>query len=840
MILCRNSRWLVFIFLLLASHVKAQFVYKGLVTDADSGDPIPFASVGIKGVNSGGTTNFQGVYSFQSNVAADSLFVSMVGYTRRVKSVSQSPGIHEVDFQVNPSSSNLTEVKVYSGENPAFRILRAVQAQKFRNDRVQLSAYEYDSYAKMELDVDNISEKFKGKKVMQAIASSIKKFEQQAGEDGKLVIPTYITETVSKFYYLESPRRRREHIIKTNIKGVGMGDGGLISQLVGGNLVTNYNFYQNFISFFGKDFASPIGEQWRQTYQYFLLDTVQVEGRVCYQIEFEPKNPADLTYIGQMWIDTTHFALTQIDATVGKAANLNFIEKVKISQELEQTSDGVWLPARTRFLIDLEEISKGSAGMLLKMYISNKDFVINKPHPLNFYDRTSEVAEDARDADPAYWKNARHESLSRQDLVAFSMIDSVKSVPAVRTYVEIADVVLGGYRKFNDMDVGPYISGLAINQVEGARVRLGFRTNALFDSSWIFRGHASFGTKDLIPKYSGEVNYLFSKSKWTVAGIKHSYELERVGLTPDLIGDNKLFYAFTRWGSFSGAFFRRDSEAFFSTEFIRGFRLTGSMNMRSFDPLFRFQYRLQPELGMESPVQDYYNDTFFTLEARFAKNETFILNGNEKVTLATRRIPVLTFRYQQGFRGLLGGDFNYQRFTIKAYQTFRFGKYGRSDYTLLAGYTPSNLPAPLLFPHLGNETFMFVRSAFSTMNYFEFVSDRFASLQYNHNFEGLFFNRIPLIKKLKWRFIASANVLYGSQRTSNRELMKEVNRPMDSRYLDRYDFDSLDPKKAFVEVGYGIDNIFKLFRLQAFHRLSYLDHGNPDLFRLMGSINFHF
>ncbi len=840
MILSRNSRWLVLFFLVIALHAEAQYSYKGIVTDAETGDPVPFASVGLSGVNSGGTTNFQGVYSFQSKVAADSLFVSSIGYNRRVKFVPRIAGVHTTDFQLTPSSSALSEVKVYSGENPAFRILRSVQANKNRNDRIQLTAYEFDSYAKMELDVDNISEKFKEKKVMRDISSSVKKFEQQAGDDGKLLIPTYITETVSKFYYLESPRRRREHIIKTNIKGVGVGEGGVISQLVGGNLVANYNFYQNFITFFGKDFASPIGEQWKQIYRYYLQDTVKVGGRICYQIEFEPKNPADLTYTGQMWIDTTHFALTQIDVTVGKAANLNFIEKVKISQELDQTSEGVWMPSRTRFLVDLEEISKGSAGMLLKMYISNKDFVLNKPHPLSFYDRTSEVAEDARESTPDYWKNARHESLSRQDLLAFSMIDSVKSVPAVRTYVEIADVVVGGFRKFDDMDVGPYISGLAINQIEGARVRLGFRTNAQFDSKWIFRGHASFGTKDLIPKYSGEVNYLFSKSKWTVAGIRHSYDLERVGLTPEQIGDNKLFYAFTRWGSFSGAFFRRDSEAFFSTEFIRGFRLTGSMNMRSFDPLFRFQYRLQPELGADSPVQDHYNETFITLEARFAKNETFILNGNEKVTLATRRIPVITFRYQQGFKGLLGGDFNYHRFTIKAYQTFRVGKFGRSDYTLSAGYTPSNLPAPLLFPHLGNETFMFVRSAFSTMNYFEFVSDRFASLQFNHNFEGLLFNRIPLIKKLKWRFIVSTNVLYGSQRSSNRALMQEVNRPLASRYTDRYDFDSLDPKKAFVEVGYGIDNIFKLFRLQAFHRLSYLDHGNPDLFRLMGSINFHF
>ena len=216
------------------------------------------------------------------------------------------------------------------------------------------------------------------------------------------------------------------------------------------------------------------------------------------------------------------------------------------------------------------------------------------------------------------------------------------------------------------------------------------------------------------------------------------------------------------------------------------------------------------------------------------------MNGNERITLATKRIPVITLKYQHGFKGFLGGDFTYDRVTLKAYQTFRLGTLGRSDYTFTAGYTPSNLPAPLLFPHLGNETFFFVRSAYSTMNYFEFVSDQYASIQYNHNFEGLLFNRLPLIKKLKWRFIASGNILMGSQRSANREMMKDVNSPLRSKFLDQYSFDSLDPNKPFAEVGYGIDNIFKILRVQAFHRLTYLDHGNPQRFRLMASVNFSF
>ncbi len=828
------------LFLLVFQTAHAQYVIKGRITDASNGDPIPFASVGLLGINVGTTTDFQGQYTLKTKFLSDSAFVSYVGYKRKVKKLDKQLALQEIDFQVEPSQSALKEVIVYSGENPVFKILRKLLANREQNDRSRLEAYEYSSYTKMELDVDNISEKFRERKVMKDIEAAIQKFEKIAGDDGKMIIPTYISESLSQFYYRESPQRKKEIIQKTNIKGVGVKDGSFVSQLVGGNLVANYNFYQNYVSFFGKDFASPIGEGFKANYKYYLGDTVNVDGRICYQIDYEPKNPMDLVFSGQVWIDTTSFALVQIDATVDKAANLNFIDKIKITQELERTESGAWLPSKTRFLIDLEELTKGSAGMLLKMYISNKDFKVNQPKPLEFYDLASEVAEDAKEPNPDFWKYARHEPLSRQDIQAFSLIDSVQNLPVVKTYIEIAEIVFSGFKRFNDIELGPYITSFAINRQEGARFRLGFRTNANFDKNWILRGNVGFGTKDLVPKYSAEIDYLFSKKRWTMAGIRHSYDIERVGLTPELIGDNKLFYAFTRWGAFSGAFFRRQSEAFFTTEATKGISLTSSLTMRSFDPLFWFQYRLQPELGKNSPVRNYYQETFLTIEARFAKNETYMMNGNEKITLATRRIPVITLKYQRGFKGLFGGDFNYERFTLKAYQTFRLGKIGRSDYTLQAGYTPSNLPAPLLFPHLGNETFFFVRSAFSTMNYFEFVSDQFVSLQFNHNFEGLLFNRIPLIKKLKWRFIASSNLVMGSQRAANKDIMKDVNNPLKSRFLDRYSFDSLEPGKPYVEAGYGIDNIFKIFRIQAFHRLTYLDHGNPMNFRLMASINVAF
>lgn len=827
--------------------VQAQYVITGRVTDAKNGDPLPFATVGIKGVNVGTQTNFEGLFTLKAKVLGDSLFVSSVGYKTRVKILDKTAKTQAIDFQLQGEAKSLDEVVVYSGENPVFKILRKVRENVEKNDRKHLTAYEYDSYSKMELDVDNISDKFKKRKVMKQIEGAIAKFEKLAGEDGKAVIPTFISETISKFYYRESPARKKEMILKNNVKGVGVKEGGFVSQLVGGNLFANYNFYDNFVPFLGKDIISPIGDNWKGTYKWYLADTVDVDGHLCYGLEFDPKNDKDLVFVGKAYIDTASYALVQIDATVGKEANINFIDKIKISQELERTSDGAWLPSKVRFLVDLAEVSKGSAGMLLKMYISNKDFVVNKPKDLNFYDIPSETAEDAKETDPEFWVKARHEPMSGQDLLASKLIDTVRNVPIVKTYVEIAEIIASGYKRFGGLEVGPYLNAIAFNKIEGVRLRAGFRTNAQFSKQWVLKGWLGYGTKDEKIKYSGEIDYILSRRHWTVAGIKHSYDLERIGLTPDMIGDNKIFYAFTRWGTYSGAFYRRENEAFITTEPTKGLSFKTALTSRTFDPLFDAPYKYKDELGAVLHRSNFDN-TFVTVEARFSKNETFIMDGNERITLGTKRIPVVTLTYQRGIKGMLGGDFNYDRFTAKVFQSFRLGNLGRSDYTLQAGYIPTDLPATLLFPHLGNQTFFYNRAAFNTMHYFEFVSDKYVSLNYNHNFEGLLFNRIPAIRQLKWRLIASANILFGSQRDSNKELMVKIEEPNNTTGIptkDHYNFSALDPSKPYAEVGYGIDNIFKIFRIQAFHRLTYLDHKSPQgedpkSFVIKASVHFSF
>jgi hypothetical protein len=833
--------------------IFAQYIITGRITDAKNGDPLPFATVGLKGANAmniGAQTNFEGVYTIKTKYRADSIFVSTVNYKKKIKVLDKNALTQTIDFQLQAEAKSLDEVVVYSGENPAYKILRKLRENADKNDRKRLTAFEYDSYSKMELDVDNISDKFKEKKVMKQIQGAIEKFEKIAGEDGKAVIPVFISETISKFFYRESPGRKKEMILKNNIKGVGVKEGSFVSQLVGGNIFANYDFYDNFVPFLGKDIISPVGNNWKGTYSWYISDTTNVDGHICYGMEFDPKNDKDLVFTGKIYVDSTSYALVQIDATVGKQANINFIDKIKISQELEQTSEGGWLPSKTRFLIDIAEISKSSAGMLLKMYISNKNFTVNQPKDLSFYDIPVEIAEDSKETDSKYWLEARHESLSAQDILADKLIDTIRNVPIVKTYVEVAEIITSGFKRFNKFAIGPYLNAIAVNNVEGLRTRFGFKTLAGFDKKWILKGWVGFGTKDLTFKYGGEVDYILSRRHWTMIGIKHSYDIERLSLTPELIGDNKIFYAFTRWGNYSGAFYRRENEIFLKTEPTKGISFNVAFTSRNFDPLFNFQFRTQPELGTKSPTFDFYDDSFITVEARFAKGETYLMDGNERVSLGAKRVPIITLTYQHGVKGVLGSNFNYDKFTAKIYQSFRLGSFGRSDYTIQAGYIPSELPAPLLFPHLGNQTFFYNRAAFNTMHFFEFVSDKFVSLNYNHNFEGLLFNRIPAIRQLKWRLIASANVLYGSQRQDNLDLMKEAIPVINPRgggnmLRPRYNFSALDPDIPYVEVGYGIDNIFKIFRIQAFHRLTYLDHEAPNgtlpkSFALKASVHFSF
>jgi Family of unknown function (DUF5686)/CarboxypepD_reg-like domain len=807
--------------LLFSGQLFAQnlYTFKGKVTDASSGEGMPFVSVAFKGTTIGTTTDFEGYYLLKTATPGDSLSISYIGYQPKSKAVQKNILIQNLDFQLQPSATQLMEVRVTLGENPAYPIMRQVVRNKERNSRQVLSAYQYETYNKVEVDIDNISDKFRKRKAIRQIIQVMDSIDRIAGEDGKPILPFFISESLSDYYFLARPQKTKEVIHKTKITGIGLKDGSTVSQLVGASF-QQYNFYGNWLNILNKDFVSPLADSWKSYYEYYLYDSVFVDKNWCYVIDIEPRRKQDLAFTGKIWIDTKSFALVQIDATIGKEANLNFVEKLKIQQEYAPTEAGAWIAAKTRVLVDVAELTDFSAGVLIKFYTSNQKIEVNKPYELKFYDTPITLEETARQKDESYWTTHRHDSLTPTEKNVYAMIDSARNIPVVKSYIEIANIALNGYKKIGKFEFGPYILAYANNNIEGNRIRLGFKTNYDFSKKVILKAYGAYGFLDKEWKYDAQAHYILKRKPWTITGIRYNHELEQVGRLSEDIYDFTLFLASARFGTIRRAFFRTDQQFYFQTDIVKGWRQTIRFRHFDFKPVpqsFTFGYYedLNGE-GKTSEIKNYFNTAELTLETRLSRDETYIQNDNERISLGTRKLPVVTLSYTLGIKGFFGSDFNYQKFRINTSQNLRMGRFGRAFYSLTAGYTPSRLPYPLLQSHLGNQTFFYNALAFNLMNYFEFVSDTYVQFNYQQSFEGLLFNRIPLIRRLKWRLVGTANVLWGSVRPENQTIIPDN--------VDRFNALGDVP---YLEVGYGIENIFKFIRVDFIHRLTYRNPSYP-------------
>jgi len=805
--------------LLFTSTLSAQeIMVQGKVTDAGSGDPIPFATLLFKGTTIGVTTDFDGNFSLHTTQKADSIIATSIGYKPRTKALQA--GKQVINFQLEEGVTSLKEVVVAAGENPAFEILRKVIHNKQRNDKRNLSAYEYDVYTKTEVDINQISEKLRKRKTMRKISQVLDSIDRVVGEDGKPILPLSITESTSKFYYRNSPVLKTEQILNTKISGVGFTDGSTVNQVIGSSF-QEYNFYQNWLDILSKNFVSPIADGWRLYYDYDLMDSLYVGDDFCYRLDFFPRSSAELAFSGTMWIAKDGYALKQIDASVGKRANINFIDKIQIQQELTPTANGSWIPKKNRVLVNVSELTKNSAGLLAKFYSSNRNIVVNQPHEPAFYDKRIQVREEAPlIQDDKYWDSLRHEPLSATEKNVYKMIDTLKNIPIVKTYTDVFKVVVEGYYNFGKIEVGPYLRSIASNTVEGFRVQAGFRTNVDFSKKMVYSGMLAYGFQDERLKFSFSTKQILSRNHWTTLNFRVRKDIVRLGVDEEAVRTSPLFIGAAQWGRFHRAYYYDEGFASLNREFMRG--ISGRLAFRywTFDPTYAFGF--QNPSDFNAPILDKFRTSEVFAEARYSHNEVFIQNGNERISLGSGNWPAVTFRYTHGIKGVFGSDFNYDKILLDIQQRLNMGPLGAAYITIDGEYIYNDLPYPLLSVHLGNQAPVYSAFTFNLMNYGEFVSDKSVSMHYRQYFEGLIVNRIPLMNRLKWRLVGTANVIYGSLRKSNQAMITDSTPTGDPTLKTGF----FTPGKPYVELGYGVENIFKFFRVDFVHRLSYL--GNPD------------
>jgi hypothetical protein len=795
----------------------------GFVRDAQNGDPIPFAAVAVKGTGSGANTDFEGHYKIQFS-AGDSLSVSFIGYKRNTKVLDKLAPVQAIDFSLNSSANQLSEILIRPGENPAWPIMRAVMENKKKNDRNDLGAYQYQSYTRTEIDIANISGKLKKNPVTRNLSRTLDASKKIEADSGRMVLPVFVSESVSEFYRNTKLNKTKEVISKSKVTGVGLADNSLLNQMLGQSFL-DLNFYNNTIPIVSKDFVSPLTEAWRLNYHYYLADSLDLGGHFCYVLQFVPKNKHDLVFAGKMWIDKVTYALVQIDATVGKYANINYVDKIKIQQEFTPTAGNAWLALNTRILVSVNGSSEKYSGLLGRTYIHNSGIKINEPMPPSFYEIPLETADDTKAAD-SVWQQVRPIPLSEQEQEVYKMIDSVKNIPSVKSWITTIDFIASGYKTFGKFELGPYLYTYAFNAFEGHRLRLGFRTDQEFSKIYNLKGYVALSTDDNWPfKFNLDASRILSRKRLTEVGIKGGFEAEQLGVNSEELSFNTnlataLFSAFARFGRFDRPFYEASAEAYLSTELSPGFTQRLSCSHRTFSPVFNF------------PTD--YKTSELVYEVRYSKGEYAQLSKrNKRIKMKRRKgAPAYTFKYIFGAQAL-GGDFNYHKFSGSISNTFHLGLIGRSTLTLYGGFTPSHLPFTLLYLHQGNESPIYIASAYNMMDFCEFVSDRYASLHLFHDFEGLFFNRIPLINKLGWRCHVTGKALWGTLGQGNQALLPYYS-PSSADY---HDISFLNPQTPYAEAGYGVDNIFKCLRIDFLHRLTYLDTKAMNNFSIKFSIS---
>lgn len=800
------------LFFFTATVSFGQYTLKGKVTDAETGDPIAFASVFLKGKTSGTTTDFEGNYLLTVNSIGDSLSISYLGYTSQAKVLSKTSE-QTINFQLWPVAFELGTFVFEAGENPAFEVIRQAVANRDLFDKRKLEAYQTKNYTKIELDIDNLSEEFSQRKSVQSVTSVLDSIRQLTNEEGKKILPVFFSETVSSFYYRNNPELRKEVIEKTKVTGVGITDGSTTSQITG-SVFQEYNFYTNWLQILNKDFISPIAEGWKTYYDYDLLEDVLVGLDSCYKLQVYPRREQDLAFTGTIWIKKSDYSLKQVDLTIPKAANLNFVERIKIQQELVPTSAGALMPSKTRVLLKIGQVTPNSAGLLAKFYTATDGIVVNSPLETSFFDQAVVLKPDFNQVTSDYWKNKRPDPLTEEELAVLQMVDTLKKIPIIRFYSESLKFFATGYLPVKKLDLGPWTEFGNFNNVEGLRFGFGLRTNYSFSNRFLIEGYGAYGTKDQRWKYKMGTTSILSRRHWTTLSVRISRELDQVGLEMENLEGNSIFLAASRFGTLRRPFVSTNQRISFQREFFKGFLVTSSLNRSQFNPLFDFFYYEKNSKVLQSN----YQASEIRTGIRYGRDEIIIINDNTRVSLGSIKWPIVELNYTKGIPSL-GSSLAYTKLNFYLYHRINLGLLGVGRYEVDAGKIWGEVPYPLLKNHLGNETLFYTTAAFNTMNFNEFASDQFVSFRYRQSFEGFLFNSLPLVKKLNWRMVGNANVLLGTVQDQN--LLNLPENAPDGRILES--FGRLNPKVPYVELGYGIENIFRFFRVDFFHRMTYLD-----------------
>jgi hypothetical protein len=794
----------------------------GKVIDASMQKPIPFVNIYIKGTTIGTRTDFNGEYSIEFKDKADSLTASYIGYATTIKPIVLHK-FQTIDYQLLPDKYNLNEVVIKPTVNPAEVLLQKIIDNKPKNSGEQLNAYQYEAYSKVELDANNVTKRIQKKWALYPFRFVFKNIDTST-VNGKSYLPIMLSEILSDVYYRSSPKSKKEVIKASKISGV---DNASVTQFLG-DLYQGFDIYKNFIMIFQMNFISPIANFGLDYYRYYLTDSAYIGNKWCYKIMFKPRRKQELTFTGNFWVADTSFAIKKIDMRAADDANINYVNAMVSQQEFDKVDSSQWMPVKEKLIVDFNIIDKtkkvlGFFGTKTSTY---KNFVLNKPLEDKFYSKPTNISfnDNSLQKSDTFWSDARHDSLSKNEKSVYKMMDTLNKIPLFKIYVTIVKTLAFGYYIWKDIEIGPYFNMFSENTTEGMRFCIGARTSPAFSKKLMLNAHVAYGTTDEVYKYGGGFIYMLNKNPRKSFSVNYSYDIEQLGEDQNAFVDNNIFASVLKRDPYNKLSMDRQYNCVYENEWFNGFSNSLSLVHRQLFPIGNTIFTVNDN-GVQQQKSSI-TTSEVNLNTRFAFHEKFIYGQFDRMSLGTT-YPILNLEYAYGIKGCLNSDFNYQRLKLEIEQWFNVGSIGWSKYIIEAGRIWGKVPYPLLKLHEGNETWIWDDYAYNLMNYYEFVSDKYISLFYVHHFNGFFFNKVPLFRKLKWREMASVRAVVGGL---NNKTMQYAELPSFSYLL----------KQPYYEASVGVENIFKILEVHAVWRLSYLYHPDITRFGIMATLRTYF
>ncbi len=815
-----------------ANFLSAQTKVSGTIVD-NTNQPIPYANVVFKGSKIGVVSNEDGRFYIESADNYDVLLVSFVGFPTKEVKLTKSVNY---DFKVVLSEGegrNLKEVVIFAGKtskknNPALDILRKIWERRRKNGLKMFKQYQYDKYEKVEFDMNTIDSAMMKSKLFKGMEFVFKNVDTSS-VTGKTYLPIFINESISEVYGDNQSKKTKE-ILKAN-KNSGLGNGDGVNTFIK-DLYNDFDIYDNYLYFFDKSFTSPLSRTGIDVYNYVLADTAFIDNKWCYNIVFYPRRKNELTFKGDFWVNDSTFAIKKINMAITKSANINWVKDIYLEQEFEVLNDSIFLPTRDYMMSDFalrkKEESKGIYGKRTTLY---QNFKFDEKKPEKFYKEEINFIDNAvYSKSDEFWQENRFEKLNKDELGIYKMLDTLKTVKKFQRMYNLVSILGSGYVELNNFDYGPIFSTFGYNEVEGVRVRVGGRTYFGPNDTWRLQGYTAYGFDDHKFKYGISGKWMVDKKNRLILSGGNRRDVEQIGASLTTTND-VLGRSYASSGLFTTGANGKLTNINLST-IAAEIEPVKNLTMQ-----LGFSYRTL-ESASDTFSLNYFNDDTFTTTSSEVKQSEINLQAEYTPKRKTMGYGVerrevdspysrFFINYSQGFKGLIDSDFDYQKLQLYYKQPIIIGAIGRSNITMELGKTFGKIPLGLMSVVPGNQTYFIIENTFSNLNFYEFVADEYATINWQHNFNGKIFSRIPGLRKLNLREIIGIKGVYGT--------ISDENRAINASGLIYQ-----SPEKPYWEYNAGIGNIFKVFRIDFAWRANYRDVPDTNNFTIKGSFGFYF